>query len=254
MAQPPAPTRLQTRKVSKDNSMAGPQGLEDRLRAPSNTIARQDPEAQLSMSSNAADLVVDESSLRPKFSYGQQLNIPMAAIDESEETSTTSGRKSIKQDWLDKARVDLRQDLQTSKKELSVMRCWISELEENLSRPKRTERQNARLEKNLVLLKTCKEHSMSRLHLLVERIRQADHWQRISKIGHEAPDKAPTDWRIADDEWHEWLADKAATLSHETSRPMTETDMANWRIWGPLYHILDVSKDFKYVPTHLLHA
>ncbi|KAI0099158.1 hypothetical protein GGR51DRAFT_402886 [Nemania sp. FL0031] len=172
---------------------------------------------------------------RPNFSYGVHLGVPSSDMDNHQDTNTTEVP-----DWLMEATVDLSQDLDTSKKELDIIKFILEETE---SRP-RTDRG---LNRTREVLRACREYSSSRCHMLRERLRQVQFWAHTRMMGQQVPEQAPDEWRLVDNQWRKWLCEQTRIYADQTggSRvlPLEKTsdlsDDTIWQIWGPLPHILN---------------
>ncbi|KAI0515170.1 hypothetical protein F5B22DRAFT_647050 [Xylaria bambusicola] len=172
------------------------------------------------------------------------------------ERGTTSDKSKHKaadnaeaSDWLMEATVDLSQDLETSKKELEIIRFIIQEMEQRsrTDHPQPSPARGGRLE----MMKACREYSSSRCDLLRERLRQVQFWAHTSMLGQQVPDKAPDEWRLADVAWRRWLSEQASShvdkpgggaraSSFDQCLDTTldaSSDVA-WSVWGVLPYIL----------------
>ncbi|RYC54855.1 hypothetical protein CHU98_g11356 [Xylaria longipes] len=146
-------------------------------------------------------------------------------------------------DWLTEATVDLGRDLDTSKKELDIIKFILEEME---LRSRTDRRQGATREGQVKLIRACREYSSSRCHVLRERLRQIQLWARLRMMGQQVPGMAPEEWRFADIEWQRWLSDQARShadrLGGNGISPIENTsELSNdmdWTDWGPLPHIL----------------
>ena len=92
-------------------------------------------------------------------------------------------------DWLMEATVDLSQDLETSKKELEIIRFILQEMELR----SRTDRRQTNLaqEGQIKTMKACREYSSSRCDLLRDRLRQVQFWAHARMLGQQVPGKTP---------------------------------------------------------------
>ncbi|KAI0876113.1 hypothetical protein GGS24DRAFT_452579 [Hypoxylon argillaceum] len=125
----------------------------------------------------------DTESSRPRFSYGVQLGLASPDVDEHEDANSAEAA-----DWLMEATVDLGQDLDTSKKELDLIKFILEEME---LRPRPGRRSNRSREGQVKLMRACREYSSSRCHMLRERLRQVQFWAHGRMMGHQVPEKAP---------------------------------------------------------------
>ncbi|KAI0545356.1 hypothetical protein F4679DRAFT_478814 [Xylaria curta] len=136
-------------------------------------------------------------------------------------------------DWLMEATVDLSRDLDTSKKELEIIKFILEEMElrsrTDRSRPGVTQGETE-------LMRACREYSSSRCHMLRERLRQTQFWTRSRAIGQQVPGRIPEEWHFVDIEWRKWLSDQAS--GHADQLGDNRESSNNTNIWGPLPHIL----------------
>ncbi|KAI0019856.1 hypothetical protein F4780DRAFT_792638 [Xylariomycetidae sp. FL0641] len=180
-----------------------------------------------------SSLKIDTSS-QPKFSYGKQLDV-LSPQDEDEDSPSEQATA----DWLALEDVLLRQDLETSKKELELIRFALEETQARL----RTE-PSQRLKDRKALMGGCLEYASSRCHMLKERLRRVQFWQESRLMGRDVPERVPEEWRMADAEWRKWLSDQAAARADSCgSSPIDLVDEAKkddiaWRIWGSLPYLL----------------
>ncbi|KAI1823950.1 hypothetical protein F4861DRAFT_298154 [Xylaria intraflava] len=123
---------------------------------------------------------VGESS-RPKFSYGTQQDITSANVNEQEDTINAGP------DWLAEAKVNLTQDLDTSRKELDIIGFILEELELRAQ----SERSSGYRAGQRELMAACRKYSSSHCHLLRERLRQIQLWARMRMMGHQVPERVP---------------------------------------------------------------
>ncbi|KAI1121806.1 hypothetical protein F5Y10DRAFT_288050 [Nemania abortiva] len=176
---------------------------------------------------------------RPNFSYGVQLDAPNPDIDDHEDSNAAEAA-----DWLMEATVDLSQDLDTSKKELDIIKFILEEME---MRPRAGRRQNRTREGQAELMRACREFSSSRCHMLRERLRQVQFWAHTRMMGQQVPEKAPDEWRLVDNQWRKWLGEQASSHTNQAGgsrvSPLENTsgssDDVALGIWGPLPHILN---------------
>ncbi|KAK5635928.1 hypothetical protein RRF57_011640 [Xylaria bambusicola] len=160
-------------------------------------------------------------------------------------------------DWLMEATVDLSQDLETSKKELDIIRFILQEMELQ-SRIDRYQPSPAR-DGKLEIMKTCREYSSSRCDLLRERLRQVQFWAHTRMLGQRVPDRVPDEWRLADVAWRKWLSEQASSQADKPSGGArassfdqcldnmreASSDVA-WRVWGALPYILGADIWFRH--------
>ncbi|KAI0454202.1 hypothetical protein F5B21DRAFT_504491 [Xylaria acuta] len=174
----------------------------------------------------------------PSRPYGMQVDA--ASPDRDKHESIDNIEVS---DWLTEAMADLSRDLDTSKKELGIIKFILEETELR----SRTDRgSGVTREGQVELMRACREYSSSRCHLLRERLRQVQFWARSRVTGQEVPGRAPEEWRFADIEWRRWLSDQASSHAdrlggNQVSPTENTSESSNdmiWRDWGPLPHIL----------------
>jgi len=213
-------------------------------------------------SSYSSGSVVTHESSRPKFSYGVQLdavdpsasldlqhhapasssisasrhghttntNTPTSATTASpvinSSNSNVSGNdiESQQSDWLAEAQRTLSQDLETSKKELEIIRYIIEEMRTREQNRNQNQNQNriqgqqekqseatlensrndntvqreedmrtGREDSRMRLMSACREYTRSRCHLLRDRLRQVQFWTHARRLGNYVPGKAPED-------------------------------------------------------------
>ncbi|KAI0880198.1 uncharacterized protein GGS22DRAFT_193547 [Annulohypoxylon maeteangense] len=144
--------------------------------------------------------------------------------------------------WLAAATKSILQDLDTSKKELELVRDVLDNYETNSTT---SEASGSRFEDRTFCMRACQEYSGSRVHMLEERIRQIHVWSSDRKMGKEIPDGVPDEWSTVDIEWRQWLSEQT---SLQTSTPNNRqidpfqaggVDMAV-RSWGPLIPLLEI--------------
>ncbi|KAI0466117.1 hypothetical protein F4859DRAFT_507620 [Xylaria cf. heliscus] len=175
----------------------------------------------------------------PSHPYGIQVDAVRADRDKHGRINSIHAS-----DWLTEATVDLSRDLDTSKKELDIIKFILEEME---LRPRTDRGSGVTREGQVELMRACREYSSSRCHLLRERLRQVQFWARSRIIGQQVPERAPEEWRFTDNEWRRWLSDQASSshadlLGGSRVSPIeTISEPSNeivWRDWGPLPHIL----------------
>ncbi|OTA94241.1 hypothetical protein M434DRAFT_30150 [Hypoxylon sp. CO27-5] len=121
--------------------------------------------------------------------------------------------------WLPAVEKSVRQDLETSKKELSLIRDVLDELESSSAREVKGVRW---CEDQMFLMRACQEYSGSRYYMLEERLRQVHFWSSNKQAGKRIPEKVPDEWLVVDNEWRKWLSEQAAMDSNEASHSYTE--------------------------------
>ncbi|RWA07642.1 hypothetical protein EKO27_g7468 [Xylaria grammica] len=186
------------------------------------------------------DIYIDmyETGSAGEFSFGAQPDAENTDRDEHQATTHVEGS-----DWLTGATVDLGQDLDTSKKELDIIKFILEEMELRL---RANHQPSVAREGKVEMMKACREYSSSRCALLQERLHQVQFWVHTRMLGHQVPAEAPEEWRLVDVEWRKWLGEQASTYADQRgsarappleNTPDPSNDIA-WRIWGPLPHIL----------------
>ncbi len=180
-------------------------------------------------------LVVSElnHSLKPKYSFGKQLE-PLSPLHEE----VAQDKKKDSSSWLMEAEVCIQRDLETSKKELELIKGVSEEVERRLSSQ---DLPGGRIRDQKVLMSACQEYSRSRIHLLRQRLRQVLFWSNNRIMGQKIPNHAPAEWATADLEWREWLGEQAAARGGTFDRARKEReDIGSTAdaLWGPLPHIL----------------
>ncbi|KAF2970580.1 hypothetical protein GQX73_g3009 [Xylaria multiplex] len=186
------------------------------------------------------DIYIDMYETRDdgEFSFGTQLD-----TENSDQYHHQSADNVEASDWLMEATVDLSQDLETSKKELDIIKFILEEMEMRL---RNDDRPSLTRGGKVEMMKACREYSSSRCGLLQERLHRVQFWVHTRMLGHQVPEKAPEEWRLVDIEWRKWLSEQASRHAdgRDSTRvsPLENTlnpsnDIA-WRIWGPLPHIL----------------
>ncbi|KAI1299881.1 hypothetical protein F5Y03DRAFT_397391 [Xylaria venustula] len=163
---------------------------------------------------------------------------PVVNGNENEHVSADSMEAS---DWLMEATAELSKDLNTSKKELDIIKFILDEIKLRLRSDDRSR------EGEVELMLACREYSSSRCGLLRDRIRQVQFWARTRMLGQQVPSKAPEEWRLADDEWRRWLSGQASSRADQLSGSARVSPFENvpdpfddvvWSGWGPLPYIL----------------
>ncbi|KAK8134915.1 hypothetical protein PG984_006927 [Apiospora sp. TS-2023a] len=182
----------------------------------------------------------------------------------SRSSSNNSSNNTTTKDWLADTETDLKQDLETTKKELELIRTilWEMEMEETSSSPPLPPVQSflktspdttaamaisaatatQQRSQRKMLMAACREYAESRRQLLRERLRQIQFWTGSRDMGRRVPSAPPGDWAVADAEWAKWLSDQAAAM-HQLQQQQwalstnIEGDSTGVT-WGPLPHIL----------------
>ncbi|KAI0833993.1 hypothetical protein F5Y06DRAFT_279954 [Hypoxylon sp. FL0890] len=97
-------------------------------------------------------------------------------------------------DWLAAAEKRIRRDLETSKKELGLVRDALGELEHN---PERDMKAGRRWQDKIFFMRACQEYSGSRNYMLEERLRQVHFWRSNKQAGKRIPDKVPDEYDLS---------------------------------------------------------
>ncbi|KAI2615730.1 hypothetical protein GGS26DRAFT_579288 [Hypomontagnella submonticulosa] len=117
---------------------------------------------------------------KPQFAPGKQPDLPLSGENKAKVTNRDH-------DWLSTAEKLNRKDLETTEKELELIRGALSELEAGLE----TKGSSRRVRDKMYRMKACKEYSGSRLHMLEERLRQIQAWSSDEVAEEEVPDRVP---------------------------------------------------------------
>ncbi|XXG97981.1 Amino-acid permease inda1 [Hypoxylon texense] len=134
-------------------------------------------------------------------------------------------------DWLTTAEYFIQQDLETTVKELDLVRDALETLEAS---PKPGKKPGPSLEDRKFLIGACQEYSGSRCYMLEERLRQIRLWAGNRQMGEDIPDRVPDEWPMVDVEWREWLSEQA---SSQIDEPEAGLGVAV-KHWGPLFPLL----------------
>ncbi|KAH8202425.1 hypothetical protein TruAng_003410 [Truncatella angustata] len=159
---------------------------------------------------------------KAKFSFGK----PLENVDRAIQQEPSA-------DWLALTEKNLEQDIETSKKELELIKSILEDIDQWLQR----------------ILSTCTHEDLlitnfsawlffydSMIQVRKERLRQTKFWLNSRDMGRSVPVEAPAEWRAVDTEWRHWLGEQAAARSSQS--PIEDIDDTAWRILGPLPHIL----------------
>ncbi|KAK6065318.1 thiol-specific monooxygenase [Seiridium cupressi] len=166
---------------------------------------------------------------KAKFSYGK----PLDGVELSIAEASAEARREAPVDWLAATEKDLEQDIDTSKKELELIKSLLEDIDQKLQ----TERKPSRkLRDHKILMSACREHSDSMIQVRRERLRQVKFWLGSRDMGRSVPAEAPAEWLAVDIEWRRWLSEQAAARSSVS--PIEDADDVAWRILGPLPQIL----------------
>ncbi|KAI1452671.1 hypothetical protein F4805DRAFT_462536 [Annulohypoxylon moriforme] len=144
--------------------------------------------------------------------------------------------------WLAVAEKDIRQDLETSKKELKLIKEVLDNSEIDLTLSKAP---GNRFKDWVLCMRACKEYSGSRVHMLEERIRQIHQWSSNKRMGKDIPDGLPDEWFMVDIEWRQWLSEQTTFQTKTPGHPSAESsqgrgDDMTVRFWGPLIPLLEI--------------
>ncbi|KAI1371779.1 hypothetical protein F4677DRAFT_286575 [Hypoxylon crocopeplum] len=185
------------------------------------------------MISRSTDLT---RSARLRFSYSRQLKLPSPTEDETKSETLEDS------EWLAVAERSIQQDLDTSKKELELIRDVLEDIKTSSRLCMKPDR---RLDQ-MFLMRACQEYCGSRCHMLEERIRQVQSWSNSTHMGRKIPDRVPNEvpdeWLTVDMEWRQWLSEQAALQRNESSTGEAENGDfdATLRHWGSLMPLLTV--------------
>ncbi|KAI1382862.1 uncharacterized protein F4822DRAFT_99348 [Hypoxylon trugodes] len=138
--------------------------------------------------------------------------------------------------WLTAAEKNIRQDLETSEKELWLIRDVLDELETTSE----VGRSSYKSQGQMFLMRACQEYSASRCHMLEERLRHIHIWSCDEQMGRHVPDRAPDEWLTVDAGWRQWLSEQASLQTEGSNRSTIEHSRSGGlvRLWGPLFPIL----------------
>ncbi|KAI1134328.1 hypothetical protein F5Y05DRAFT_399100 [Hypoxylon sp. FL0543] len=137
--------------------------------------------------------------------------------------------------WLAAAKKSIQRDLETSKKELCLVRDALGELGCSSTREMEAGR---RWQDHIFLMGACQECSGSRNYMLEERLRQVRLWSSNKRAGDGISNQVPDEWLMVDIEWRKWLSEQAATQSDEASELSNEKAQDVVEHWGPLILVL----------------
>ncbi|KAI1433996.1 hypothetical protein GGR50DRAFT_446632 [Xylaria sp. CBS 124048] len=149
---------------------------------------------------------------------------------------------SVPPDWLSEAKVRLAQDLNTTLKELDLIKLVLEDLEQLSPTTTQLNAQTEQIES----MRACQEYTQSQCHLLRSRLRQIHIWARRKTMGQQVPERAPEEWKRTDLGWRRWLGEQTARKGHTEQQPPARGDRASPHpgdppldvIWGPLPYIL----------------
>ncbi|KAH6639927.1 hypothetical protein BKA67DRAFT_665312 [Truncatella angustata] len=159
---------------------------------------------------------------KAKFSFGK----PLENVDRAIQQEPSA-------DWLALTEKNLEQDIETSKKELELIKSILEDIDQWLQIEKQPGR---KIRDQKILMGACREYSDSMIQVRKERLRQTKFWLNSRDMGRSVPVEAPAEWRAVDTEWRHWLGEQAAARSSQS--PIEDIDDTAWRILGPLPHIL----------------
>ncbi|KAI0376241.1 hypothetical protein F5Y04DRAFT_286116 [Hypomontagnella monticulosa] len=120
---------------------------------------------------------------KPQFVSSKELNLASLA-----DNNTTVAKEDY--GWLHTSMKSNQQDLETTRKELELIRGVLGEIEANLE----TTGPSRKLRDRMYHMKACKEYSGSRLHMLEERLRQIQMWSNNEDGGEKIPDQVPDEY------------------------------------------------------------
>lgn len=168
-----------------------------------------------------------EDSQRAKFSIEEFTDSPDAGI---------SGEARVEKpaDWLYTIEKSIRQDIETSTKELELIKSILEDLELKIRTDRRA---SPELRNQKIVIDACWEYSHSMIRIRNERLRQVHFWLGNRKMGRRVPDKVPDEWIDVDIEWRRWLSGQVASRAPRAS-PIEDLDDTAWRVLGPLPHIM----------------
>ena len=184
------------------------------------------------------------SAPEPKFPISSQLE-PLSPVAEE---AARFGRDS--QNWLAETEASIQRDLDSSKKELELIKEIVGDIERRTAAATASQRQpNSQLRDQKVLMAACQEYSRSRIHLLKQRLRQVIFWSNNRRAGKRTPERPPVEWDTADREWRQWLGEQGAARTRGGDRAQQQqqgggpgdggSSMGNDAPWGPLLYILE---------------
>ncbi|KAI1087432.1 hypothetical protein F5B19DRAFT_475607 [Rostrohypoxylon terebratum] len=144
--------------------------------------------------------------------------------------------------WLAVAEESIRQDLDTSRKELILIRDLLGESD---IRSTTSETLGSRPKDRTFCMRACQEYSGSRVHMLEERIRQIQLWSSNERVGKEIPDRVPDEWNKVDIEWRKWLSKQTTSQTVPYKKQSAESHPNEGfdilvRVWGPLISLLEI--------------
>ncbi|KAK6825970.1 hypothetical protein PG987_013464 [Apiospora arundinis] len=180
----------------------------------------------------------------------------------SSNSSNNGGNTTISaKDWLADTETQLRQDLETTKKELELIRTilWEIEMDDSSSSPPAPSSPSSssgigsppppvqpvttsssppgttgaagsqqQKSQRKMLMAACREYAESRRQLLRERLRQVQFWAGSRAMGRRVPSTAPLDWGLADAEWAKWLGDQAAAAMQQRQQQSQQQKKDSW--------------------------
>ncbi|KAK9424468.1 hypothetical protein SUNI508_13569 [Seiridium unicorne] len=198
-------------------------------RRPSPALGRRHATKRQAVEPPKLSVVKTQDVQKAKFSYGK----PLDGVELSIAEASAEARREAAVDWLAATEKELEQDIDTSKKELELVKSLLEDIDQKLQ----TERKpNRKLRDHKILMSACREHSDSMIQVRRERLRQVKFWLGSRDMGRSVPAEAPAEWLAVDIEWRRWLSEQAAARSSVS--PIEDADDVAWRILGPLPHIL----------------
>ncbi|KAK6189239.1 hypothetical protein LQW54_013478 [Pestalotiopsis sp. IQ-011] len=172
-----------------------------------------------------------QEAQKAKFSYGKPLSESEPSV--SEEDGKRGPGQPI--DWLLATAAVLEQDIESSKKELELIRWILEDIDQRWQTNQKPSSRKLRSQK--ALMAACREYADSMIQAKKQRLMQVNFWVSSRGMRRPVPTAAPEEWLEGDVEWRRWLSEQAAAHSAGGS-PIEDRNDAAWRILGPLPHIL----------------
>ena len=173
------------------------------------------------------------SESKPEVAPGKHPE-PLSPIPEEAARTRRDGSN-----WLAETEASIQRDLDTSKKELELIKEIIGDVEK---RAASQQQPSSRIRDQKILMAACQEYSRSRIHLLKQRLRQVIFWSNNRRAGKKTPERPPVEWDTADREWRQWLGEQGAARSRNGGQAQGGQDVApavENAPWGPLLYILE---------------
>ncbi|KAI1104793.1 hypothetical protein F4804DRAFT_331908 [Jackrogersella minutella] len=141
------------------------------------------------------DILLDYDALKMKAPVRERPHFPPPERFDSPSPTELEMKEvmDVNSNWLIAAEKDIQRDLETSKKELGLVRDTLDELEVNWATEKRS---SPLFNDQMFLMKACQEYSGSRCHMLEERLRQVRLWSSTEQMGREIPDGLPDEYAV----------------------------------------------------------